>query len=305
MGLFFVLTSYTCGAPIVLALFATSAQDPHPMAVVFATTVFATTVALPFFALSLVPGAVRALPKSGSWFSVFKVVVGFLELGFALKFLRGADVIWELHVLSRPVLLALWTLLCLCSAVYLLGRFPLAFPHDPDLKQPSTGRGFWAAIFLVLAAYFGSGLRGRPLLEELEAFILVEHEQGEDGIKFGPLAYKTDLAALDAAKARAKKTGKPVFLMFTGHNCVNCALMEAKVLPQKEVVERLDDIPRVALFSDRGEEEKRHLAFMEERFRTTVLPSFYLIDADGNVVSAQNGGSDQATFVQFLERGGL
>lgn len=305
MGFFFVLTSYTCGAPIVLALFAASAQDPHPLAVVFATAVFATTVALPFFVLSLVPGAVRSLPKSGSWFSVFKVVIGFLELGFALKFLRGADVIWDLHVLSRPVLLTLWAALCLCSAVYLLGRFPLTFPHDPDLKAPSTGRGFWAAIFVFLGLYFGSGIGGRPLLEEIEAFILAEHERDGEGVKFGPLTYRTDLAALDAAKARAKKTGKPVFLMFTGHNCVNCALMEAKVLPQKEVVERLEDVPRVALFTDRGEEEKRHLAFMEEGFRTTVLPSFYVIDAEGKVLSAQNGGSDQATFVQFLERGGL
>lgn len=304
MGLFFVLTSYTCGAPIVLALFATSAQDPHPLAVVFATAVFATTVALPFFVLSLVPGAVRALPKSGSWFSVFKVVIGFLELGFALKFLRGADVIWELHVLSRPALLGLWTLLCLCAAVYLLGRFPLSFPHDPDLKAPSTGRGFWAAVFLFLAAYFGAGTLGRPLLEELEAFILAEHEKDGEGVRFGPLAYKTDMASLEAAKVRAKETGRPVFLMFTGHNCVNCALMEAKVLPQEEVVERIRDIPRVALFTDRGEEEKRHLAFMEQRFKTTVLPSFYLIDGDGNVLSAQNGGSDVATFVQFLERGG-
>src|SRR5690606_7201585 len=109
---------------------------------------------------------------------------------------------------------------------------------DPDLETPSTGRGFWAAMFLVLAAYFGSGL-GRPLLEEVEAFILVEHERDGEGIKFGPLSYRTDLAALDEAKERARRTGRPVFLMFTGHNCVNCALMEAKVLPQKEVVERL------------------------------------------------------------------
>ncbi|MCO5172408.1 MAG: thioredoxin fold domain-containing protein, partial [Planctomycetes bacterium] len=309
MGFFFVLTSYTCGAPIVLALFATSAQDPHPSAVIFATAVFAATVATPFFALSLVPGAVRSLPKSGSWFSAFKVVIGFLELGFALKFLRGADVIWSLDVLRRPVLLALWALLCLLAAVYLLGRLPLRFPHDPDLRQPSTARGFWAALLLVAAGYFGAGVAGRPLLEELEAFILAEHEAAADGdgpaIKFGPLAYRTDLAALEEGKARARRTKRPVFVMFTGHNCVNCALMEAKVLPQPEVVARLEAVPRVALFTDRGEEERRHLEFMQERFRTTVLPSFYLLDADGNVLAAQNGGSDQAAFLSFLERGGL
>lgn len=305
MGFFFVLTSYTCGAPIVLALFATSAQDPHPLAVVFATAVFATTVAAPFFVLSLVPGAVRSLPKSGSWFSVFKVVIGFLELAFALKFLRGSDVIWDIGVLPRPVILGLWALLCLASAIYLLGRFPLAFPHDPDLRQPSTGRGFWAAIFLTLAAYFGLGVTGRPLLEELEAFILAEHETDGDAVKFGPLAYRTSLTAYEEGKLKARRTGKPMLLIFTGHNCVNCALMEAKILPRKEVVERLKDIPRVALFTDRGEEEKKHLALMEKDFRTTVLPSFYLIDGDGNVRAAQNGGTDEASFIEFLERGGL
>jgi thiol:disulfide interchange protein DsbD len=305
MGFFFVLTSYTCGAPIVLALFATSAQDPHPLAVVFATAVFATTVAAPFFVLSLVPGAVRSLPKSGSWFSVFKVVIGFLELGFALKFFRGSDVIWDIGVLPRPVILGLWALLCLSAALYLLGRFPVAFPHDPDLRQPSTGRGFWAGLFLVLASYFGLGVTGRPLLEELEAFILAEHETDGDAVKFGPLAYRTSLKALEEGQAKAKRTGKPVLLIFTGHNCVNCALMEAKILPRKEVVDRLEDIPRVALFTDRGEEEKKHLTFMEERFKTTVLPSFYLVDGDGVVRAAQNGGSDEATFVEFLERGGL
>lgn len=306
MGFFFVLTSYTCGAPIVLALFATSAQDTHPLAVVFATTVFATTVATPFFVLSLVPGAVRTLPKSGSWFSVFKVVLGFLELGFALKFFRGSDVIWDIGVLPRPLILGLWALLSVSAALYLLGRFPLAFPHDPDLKEPSTGRGFWAAIFLVLAAYFGLGVAGRPLLEELEAFILAEHEaDGENAVKFGPLAYRTDLAAFEAGKAKAKKTGKPMLLIFTGHNCVNCALMEAKILPRKDVVELLDDIPRVALFTDRGEEEKKHLSLMEKEFNTTVLPSFYLIDGEGKVRAAQNGGTDEASFIEFLKQGGL
>jgi thiol:disulfide interchange protein len=307
MGLFFVLTSYTCGAPIVLGLFATSAQSPHPGAIVFATAVFAITVALPFFVLSLVPGAVRALPRSGSWFSVFKVMLGFMELAFAFKFLRGADVIWDLGVLPRVVLLAIWAALGLATAVYLLGRFPVKFPHDPDLREPSTGRGFFAATFLYLAAYFGWGMTGAPLLPPIEAFILPEHESQADGegtsVRFGPLAYRTDFGAYLEGLARAGRTGKPALVIFTGHNCVNCALMEGRVLPMPEVVKRLDGLPRIALFTDRGEAEQKHLAFMQEKFGTTVLPSFYLVDGEGNVVSKQNGGSDPETFLQFLDAG--
>lgn len=306
MGFFFVLTSYTCGAPIVLALFANAAQDPHPGAVVFATGVFATTVALPFFVLSLVPGAVRSLPRSGSWFSVFKATLGFLELAFALKFLRGADVIWHVGLLERPVFLGIWTALSFATALYLLGWFPLRFPHDPeDLRARSFPRLFWAGLFALLGVYFGAGAAGRPLVEELEAFILSEHEGGENEVMFGPLAYRTDRAALDAGLKRSKKDGKPVLLIFTGHNCVNCVLMENKVLPRPDVVAKLQDIPRVALFTDRGDEEKKNLALMEEKYRTTVLPSFYLLDGDGKVLAAQNGGSSAEAFLAFLAKGGL
>ncbi len=313
MGFFFVLTSYTCGAPIVLALFTGSLANPHPGAVVWATFWFALTVAVPFFCLSLVPGAVRSLPRSGSWFSVFKAAIGFAELGFALKFLRGADVMWDLGLLTRPLLLGLWTALAAVTALYLVGRLPWRFPHDPELREPSTGRGFFAALFVVAAVYFASGLRGRPLHDDLEAFMLTTHQREGDAVTFGPappegqkdirLAYRVDRAYLDEAQARAKRTGKPAFVMFTGHNCVNCQRMEGAVLPRPEVIERLEDLPRVALFTDKGEEEAKNQALMQERFQTAILPSFFLIDGEGRVLSAQHGGSSAEAFVEFLDRG--
>lgn len=229
MGFFFCLTSYTCGAPIVLALFTTSVDAPHPMSVIWATAVFATTVALPFFALSLAPGSVRSLPRSGEWFSVFKAVLGFLELAFGLKFFRTADVAWDLGLLPPWLLLGLWSLLCAATAVYLLGRLPLRFPHDPDLKAASTGRGFWGGAFAALALVFALAAPGwLRLPSAVNAFLLVE--AGDQGatddsdpcpplrhVVFGGLKYVTERAGLEPALAEARRTGEPVFLMFTGH----------------------------------------------------------------------------------------
>lgn len=331
MGLFFCLTSYTCGAPIVLALFTTSAAAPHPAAVIFATAVFATTIALPFFVLSLVPGAVRNLPKSGDWFSAFKAGLGFVELGFGLKFFRTADVVWGSNLLQRPVILGLWAALALATAVYLIGRFPLRFPHDPDLKEQSTGRGLFAGLFLALAGVFGAGAAGMPLPHMIEVFALIDEEQGsgkpvgapaaggaerpaEPHVIFGRapasgpdmrLAYRTQLSAVDRARAEARATGTPVFLLFTGHTCINCKLMEETVLQAPAVAGALAKAPRVALFTDRGPEEEKNLEFMEKEFGTTVLPSFYVLGADGEVLAAQNGGTSEAAFLDFLAKGGL
>ncbi|MEZ6187802.1 MAG: cytochrome c biogenesis protein CcdA [Planctomycetota bacterium] len=316
MGFFFVLTSYTCGAPVVLALFSSAAAAPHPLAILFATLVFAVTVALPYFVLSLVPGAVRALPKSGSWFSVLKATLGFLELGFALKFFRGAEVnLWDGAILSREVIFGCWAGLCVVVAVYLAGYLPVKFPHDPTLRPPTPKRLGWAAVFVVGAVYFGAGVLGNRLWEPLETFVLSEGEiEGglesltvedlKEQAKLSPELAQKVIAARDAGQAlktaadlealgldpeaaervvgltqrkirwgtltytlahesyaEALKTAKEgdtrAFVVFTGHNCVNCQLMENTILPLPEVEAKLEALPRVALFIDRPATPRR------------------------------------------------
>jgi len=377
MGFFFVLTSYTCGAPVVLALFATAASDPHPLAVIFATFVFACTVAAPYFVLSLIPGAVRQLPKSGSWFSVFKATLGFLELAFAFKFLRAADVGWGFDLLGREAILGLWAAIGLLTALYLLGYLPLSFPHDPKLRPPTKRRAAWAAVFLGLAGYCGYGAAGGRLWEDLETFLLIEGDvesglqelspgelaeragielaqaraikaaaaQGEPlhtaeelmalgldeedawrtlgaiprRIRFGPapdegepddrLTYRLDQRALAEARARTAETGRPAFLMFTGHQCTNCQLMENTVMQDERVEELLRPLDRIALFTDSGDPlEDRHKALMEDEYGNAVLPAFYVIDAEGEPLATQIGGTGRGEegverFLEFLRTG--
>jgi thiol:disulfide interchange protein len=310
MGLFFVLTSYTCGAPVVLSLFVTAASDPHAMSVLVATFVFACTVALPFFGLALVPNAMKLMPRSGAWFTVFKVVLGLVELGFAVKFFRGVDIQWgELDLLTRPVTLGLWIALCVVGSLYLVGRLPWSFPHDPPLRPASGQRIFWAVAVLGLGGYFGYGLAGNDLSPAVEAFILAKEEKGdEEGtIKFTAegVSFAIDLESLEKAKQEVGPEGR-AFLMFTGHNCVNCVQMEKGILPQPKVKELLARVPRIALFTDKGEIEAQHRNMMVEKYnRAGAIPAFFVINGKGEVLSAQVGNCDEADFLEFLSKGGL
>ena len=132
----------------------------------------------------------------------------------------------------------------------------------------------------------------------------------------GPLTYALDRASLQAAQARSRESGRPVFLLFTGHACTNCQQMENSVLQQPAVVARLEKVDRVALFTDRESdpEEVKNRELLVSKFEHGVLPAFYLLDGEGRVLSAQIGGTfgvppqlEPATqeFLRFLERGGL
>lgn len=300
MGLFFVLTSYACGAPLVVSLFAVGAGAGS---VLFATTVFALTVAFPFVLLALVPNAMRYMPKSGSWFSVFKVVMGLVELGFAVKFIRAVDVQWDaVSFMPREVVLALWVGLSLIAAVYLVGRLPIKFPHDPPLRPVSKPRAFFATGFLGLVAFFGYGYIGE-LPSDVEAFIMEEHNGPE--VTFGTLSWKTDLKSLEKAKSKAGKGGR-VLLMFTGHVCVNCIKMEKKILPLPAVEDVMKDVDRIALFVDKGDEqESAHANLLVESYGSGAIPAYYVVDGEGKIHSRLVGYASEEAFLDFLAKGGI
>ena len=116
--------------------------------------------------------------------------------------------------------------------------------------------------------------------------------------------YRTSMEAYREALATAGETGKPAFVMFTGHNCVNCQLMEMKVLPTEAVRGLLADVPRVALFVDKSDEAEQK-ALLEETYGNATIPAFYLVDGEGKPVSVQIGGSSEVDFIAFLKDGGL
>lgn len=169
MGVFFMLTSYSCGAPFVLTLFERASQNTHPLSVVFALFIFSSTIAIPFLVLALVPGMLRSMPKSGGWFTTFKVTLGFFELAFALKFLSTTDINYNLAFLTRPVFLGLWVLIFTLMGIYLLGF--IRFAHDAKVEKLSMGRFILALLAFTLAIYLGSWFAGNKLEANLDALL--------------------------------------------------------------------------------------------------------------------------------------
>jgi thiol:disulfide interchange protein DsbD len=204
------------------------------------------------------------MPQSGGWLNTVKVFLGFLELALAFKFLSNADLAWQAHFLERELFIAIWIAVFSVLAMYLFGK--LRLPHDDVVEKVSVGRAMLGVLTLTLVVYMIPGLWGAPL-KLINAFPPPSHyaesplgvggggggsvaEHGPEGTHLG--AQKLWLFDdLDKAQAYAKKEGKPLFLDFTGWNCVNCRKMEETVWGEPGVIEKLrDDVVVVSLYVD-------------------------------------------------------
>lgn len=265
-ALAFTVISFTCVAPFLGGFAGISAANASSTALISLPTTreilgglaFATAFAAPFFVLALVPGLLKALPRSGGWLDSVKVVMGFLELAAALKFLRTAElgVVTPASFFTYDLVLAGWVAVSLACGLYLLNAFRL--PHDEEKPNIGVPRLLFAVMFLGLGVYLAPGLLkssdGKPqrpggaVYAWVDAFLLPE----PNTVKH--LAWGTDLH--DAiAKSRvdaAAKGGKPrpVFIDFTGVTCTNCSYNENTVFPQAKVNDLLQDFERVQLYTD-------------------------------------------------------
>ncbi|MDP7033553.1 MAG: protein-disulfide reductase DsbD family protein [Planctomycetota bacterium] len=216
LGSLFMITSYSCGAPFVFALFTKAAQAPSRFAVTFALFIFSSTLALPFVLLALLPGLLKTMPGSGSWMSAFKVTMGFLEVAFALKFLSNTDIAmgngWPI-LLTREVFLLLWVAISALIIFYLLGG--IRFPHDSEVSTIGGGRALWIGLFLFLLCYLAGGLLGSPMGGALEGFLppVKKAEASSNGPNRG-IAW---IHNWEEAKEAAAKSNKNLLINFTGH----------------------------------------------------------------------------------------
>jgi thiol:disulfide interchange protein DsbD len=212
MGMTLAFTSFACAAPFAGVLVVQARSDV--VKGVVGMSVYAGTFTLPFFLTALFPGILKKLPRSGGWLNAVKVVMGFVEVAAAFKFLRAADMLWGWGFFSFEVVLAIWIACCIGSFLYLLGFIIL--PHDTKLEGIGVGRLLWALAFLSAGLFLVPGLFGRRIPPLVESFIIREDaEAGESGgTEEAALRWiKNDL---DAALAEAKAAGKPVFVDFTG-----------------------------------------------------------------------------------------
>ena len=279
MALALALVSFSCTGPIVGTLLVTSASvgGIAPFIGMFG---FSLALALPFSLFAAFPGWMNQLPKSGGWLNTVKVVLGFLELALAFKFLSNADLVIQGHFLERELFLAIWIGVFLVLALYLFGLFQL--PHDSKLERLSVGRALLGTFTLVFVIYLIPGLWGAPLklisgfpppMAYSESPLGVgggsasaaAHIEGEDthpGPQNLPVFHDYDKGV-----AYAKKVGKPVFLDFTGHACVNCRKMEEQVWGEPGVIEILKDkVVIISLYVD----EKTKLPEKEQKMITDI-----------------------------------
>lgn len=348
LGVFFlaltlVLVSFSCTGPIVgtVLIKATAGGIWEPIITMFA---FSTAFALPFAIFAFSPSLLKDLPKSGGWLNSVKVVLGFVELALGLKFLSVADQTYHWGLLDREIYLALWIVIFTLMGLYLLGK--LKFAHDSDLKHIGVPRLALAIITFTFVVYMIPGMWGAPL-KGLSGYMPPMHSQdyvlGGDGgavSSTGGTTSSTKKAAkysdflhlphglqgffdFEEAKAYAAEVGKPLFVDFTGHGCVNCREMEARVWSDPRVLEILkNDYVIVALYADDKTElpesewvtadngkvlkglGKINSYFAKVNFKVNAQPFYCVLNENDEYLTKPRGYDlNPDAFVKFLQDG--
>lgn len=347
IGIFFMaftlgLVSFSCTGPIIGTLLVSAASTGALAGPFFGMFGFSLALALPFGLFAAFPGWLNSLPKSGGWLNSVKVVLGFLELALALKFLSTADLVNQTGFLPREIFLVLWIVIFALLGAYLMGWFKLS--HDSDLKYVSVGRLLIAILSFSFTMYLIPGLWGAPLklisgfpppdfyAESPEGFGGRATETGsEKHSEMAEHAHRgpNGIPAFDDyyhALAYAKKVNKPLMIDFTGWGCVNCRKMEGNVWSDSDVKRKLsEDFVLVSLYVDDKKElpdelkqavvwsgSNRTLSTVGNRwsylqntkYQSSTQPQYWIIDANENRLSDSTSyDPDIAKYIQWLDKG--
>ena len=295
MALTLVVVSFSCTAPIVGSILSMAARGERITPIV-GMLGFSLAFALPFTLFAIFPSWLKSLPRSGGWLNTVKVVLGFIELMLALKFLSTADLAYHWHLLNRDVYIVLWIVLSALLGFYLLGKFRLS--HDSPLDHLSVGRLLMAVLAFAFTVYLVPGLFGAPLPllagylppQSKHDFSVAAAEGSTPAVaasattaarevpRFGDfleLPHNLDgYFDLEQAKRVARQVHKPIFIDFTGHACVNCRKMEATVWSDPQVLNQLrNDYVVVALYVDDKTELPRqewYTSTHDKQLKTTL-----------------------------------
>ena len=305
MGLTFTLTSFTCTAPLVGTVLVAASQGDlfYPIVGMLA---FSAVFALPFFILALAPNLLKSMPRSGSWMNSVKVVMGFLEIGMALKFISNVDLIWGWGIFTREVVIAGWIALSVMIVIYLLGLF--RFSHDSDDTRVGLVRVMITICFTTLTFYLLTGLFGASL-GEIESFLppakpVPTVAGGNSTNTSNELTWITN--DINAAVAASQAENTNMFVDFTGYTCTNCRWMEANMFTKPAVKAELAKFVRSRLYTDgEGEPYEGYQKMQEQRFGTVALPLYAIITPTGRIIATFEGLTrSEEEFMAFLQKSG-
>jgi len=299
MGLTFTLTSFACIGPIVGPLLVASVQTSG-LQPVFGMASFATGLAAPFFLLALFPAYLNKLPKSGGWLMRVKVVLGFVVLAIALKYLSTADQVLQTDLISRELFLACWIVLFALPGLYLLGFLRMEGIKADD--RLGVGRMLIGALFLIFSISLLPGLFGSPL-GNIEAFIPVQGKAASSAATAeggGPVWMKNQYKE---ALLKARAENKLVFINFTGYACTNCHWMKANMFPRPEISSLLKDFVLVDLYTDGTDSASESNQSLEEKkFGTVAIPFYAILDPGEHTIATFPGLTRNAQeFESFLK----
>lgn len=310
MGVTFTLTSFTCTTAFVGSVLIYATQGDWFWAVV-GMLAFATAFALPFFLFALFPRWLSSLPKSGGWLNSVKVVMGFLEIAAAFKFLSNVDLVWGWNTVSRNLVLAAWIAIAMVAAIYLLGKIQL--PHDSPVERLGVPRMLFATSFFGAAFYLLTGLFGAPL-GELDAWLPPEETNGRAAVSWrsggaDKSAENVWIENYEAALQKARAENKPVFLNFTGVTCTNCRWMEKNMFPDPMVKKEMGRFVLAELYTDRDTpehkaEDEKNAERQTTKFKSAALPLYVIISPDEKELASFGSLTrDKQVFIGFLQRG--
>lgn len=249
MAFTLVLVSFSCTGPIIGTLLVEAASTSNFVSPAVGMFGFALALALPFTLFAMFPTMLNSMPKSGGWMNTVKVVLGFLELALALKFLSVADLAYGWRILDREVFVSLWIVIFALLGVYLLGK--ITFPHDDKVEKIGVTRFMLACVSLAFAVYMLPGLWGAPL-KSISAFAPPTYTQDFSLFEGDVHAVVDDY---EEGMELGRKLGKPVMIDFSGYGCVNCRKMEAAVWTDPEIKATIDeDYVLVTLMVDEKKE---------------------------------------------------
>ncbi len=299
MGLTLTLVSFSCTAPFVGGLLAATTQGAWTFPIL-GMLAFSTIFALPFIVFALFPRGLEALPRSGGWMSAVKVTLGFVELAAALKFLSNADLVWGLGLLSRPLVIAVSSVIFLMTGMYLLGK--LRLKHEPVAERIGVLRLMAAIGFIGFSLYLLPGPSGAPL-GALDAYLPPREADAVPAFFAGGNERRLDWHDnIDVAFERARQVGKPVFIDFTGYTCTNCRDMEANVFPAPPVKEHMEeDFVLLRLYTDNAQTGKALQQYQLDLVETVALPTYAIVHPTGSPVLAKwSGVASIEEFARFL-----
>lgn len=287
MSLTFTLTSFTCTVAFVGALLATASQGAVFWPIIGMLS-FSLAFASPFFLLALFPQYLSKLPKSGGWLNSVKVIMGFLEIAAAFKFISNVDLVWNWGVFDRNMVLLIWAVIFVLMGLYLLGIIKM--PFDSPIKKWSFTRISFCIIFLLIGIYLSTGLFSGNKVHGLIESYLPPDKEGDW------------IENLDEGYILSKELNKPIFIDFTGYTCTNCRWMEINIFEEEDVKLIFEDFILVKLYTDGKEDiHKKNRKLEIDRFGTAALPYYVILSPEDKILGTFPGmDPNKDNFINFL-----